>query len=290
MSNEVSTSPETLPAVAVKWLIKNSSSNAELAILSNVCRRWRGIASVTILEEIVVQQSMVSENANQKRSPPPFSSLLLPSMVSFLTLPWKESSQDDLGTHSEETYCVAWFHPDGIEFKQLPEDAADDSDGDHLYMGTKQYGPATGIYAGDHRATSGEEAFAPSGELSYAGSDVEGRNGKKGSTRRNHKTRSPAPQSAVSVSASAAAHPSQQQPRDWVSCVYQWNGYSEAIDVLRPFGYAPSFVRVRRFAAVFGCCQQRGIPCLNSCFPVIVAIAERRSVTLQPSSDLASGH
>ena len=37
-----------------------------------------------------------------------------------------------------------------------------------------------------------------------------------------------------------------------VSCVYQWNGYSAAIDVLRPFGYTQSLLtRIQQVSAVF---------------------------------------
>ena len=160
-------------------------------------------------------------------------------MVAYLTLSGQQRPPDNI--EKEETYCVAWFHPDGIEFKQLPEDPIDDSDDEDLYTGNIPYSPPTGIYAGDHRATSGEEAYAPSGEPSYAGCDTEGRNGP---TLRNHESRSPSPMVGLSTPSGVPAAAAQQQPRNWVSCAYQWNGYTEAIDVLRPFGYASSFVRV----------------------------------------------
>jgi len=39
-----------------------------------------------------------------------------------------------------------------------------------------------------------------------------------------------------------------------VSCVYQWNSYSNAIDVLKPFGYVPSLVQVRKRSVLFLIC------------------------------------
>lgn len=291
------------PYVAVRWIIRNVSSNVELATLSNVCRRWREIVSKTILEEIAVvvvvgeneednhshnnnddddesdlhaKKKATSSNVTHSRSH--LSSLLLPSTASLLARDAQDHHQEALmkvGTKEEihETYCVAWFHPDGIEFKQLPLDENDDDDNNNHNDGNVFGGRSavSGVYAGDHRVTSGEEAFAPSGELSYVGSDHGGAEGKGRNNgqhfRRNHhhQSRSPAPMSSsypqvgnsagwapqrqnnsnVPVPASTSSQQQQRsQSRDSVSCMYQWNGYSEVMDILQPFGYASSFVRV----------------------------------------------
>jgi hypothetical protein len=291
-ASDASASNNIPPSVAVRWMIRNTPSNVELAILSNVCRRWREIASKTIVEEVLGiggeeadphhNDDGSGNRARKKkandvaRTLSPLSSLLLPSSASFLARYSKH--QQKSASHSivakfdednhRETYCVAWFHPDGIEFKQVPLDPMDETEINDGNEGNDPGRPAGGVYAGDHRVTSGEEPFAPGGEFSYAGSDNgghEGRNGQQQSRRNHSRSRSPAPTMSSSnrVSANPGVAPRQlrqnlvpassssqhqqqlqQQSRDWVSCLYQWNGYSEMMDVLRPFGYASSFVRV----------------------------------------------
>lgn len=290
------------PNVAVRWMIQHTSSNVELATVSNVCRRWREIASKTILEELLLDTVSgavveVEEEDNNKNndesdvqtktkekntmarnntghSPSYLSSLLLPSTAALLASYTQYHQQqrapmkiDTKREETNETYCVAWFHPDGIEFKQLALDGNDNDENNTNHFGGR---PGTrGIYAGDHRVTSGEEAFAPSGELFYVGSDhgrEEGIGRHKGEQfRRNQSHRSPLPvphsssfpvvgtstigspqiqNSSTSMVPASNLLQQRQQSKDRVSCVYQWNGYTEVMDILRPFGYAPSFVRV----------------------------------------------
>lgn len=130
--------------------------------------------------------------------------LLVASMVRFLLCQQRSSD------NKVESYCLTWLHPDGIEFKQLPIDPMDDSDdSDEI------------IYARDHRGDS-PQPFAPSGQQSYAGSEEESK-----ASRRLIRSRSPAPLLG-----------------EHINCMYQWNGYKEASEVLRPFGYANDFIRV----------------------------------------------
>ena len=164
--------------------------------------------------------------------------LLVPSMVRYIL------SQKTSIDNKMEEYCICWFHPDGIEFMKLPLDASmDDSDDDDDQV---MY------YSGDnhrHLSRGGEnspQAFAPSGQQSYAGSEEEG--GKV------TKRRSKSPSTLVTaVGTSLRRNNNTNDPSArYVNCVYQWNGYKEAIEVLTPFGYSIDFVKVRLFVLVVG--------------------------------------
>jgi hypothetical protein len=136
-----------LPETAIQWLVSHASSNTELARLSNVCRKWRQIAIKTVLEQ--AQRSLDDDESSDQ----PSSLLLLPSMVRFLLC--QEKSVDN----QVESYCLSWFHPLGIEFKQLsidPLDDTDDSDEEDEIMWSR-----------NHRGPS-PQPFAPSGRQSYA--------------------------------------------------------------------------------------------------------------------------
>jgi hypothetical protein len=190
-----------IPDEAIRWLVRNAANNSQLAILSNTSRRFREIA---ISEVITQAQETLNTNGNEERD-----LLLLPSMVRFLLC---QSTDNSL-----ESFCIAWFHPEGMEIKQVALDAADDSDDDD-YM-----------YPRDQQELS-PEPFTPSGGTSYGGSEEEG---KIGSRRNMARSRSP-----------GAGLRRFETPDTHVNCMYQWNSFRDAMDVLRPFGYALQFVQV----------------------------------------------
>lgn len=147
-----------VPSVAVRWIVYNSTStNVELAAYSNISRAWREIV-VECLDEIIGDEPESSA----------FATLLLPSWIrhfcasrsnlaSFGQTHKHEETKDDI--EKKDTYCVAWFHPDGIRSKTLTP-------------------------------------------------------------------RNSSPKAAG------------------IRVLYQWDGYREAIDVLSPFGYSNSLIRV----------------------------------------------
>lgn len=197
-----------LPVIAIRWLIRNAENNAELATLSNVCRSWRDIAVEVVLEQ--AENSLKDSGINHDIS----TLLLLPSMITCLL----RSGEAD--TRIPEMFCIAWFDPSGLLTRAVPlsADYSDEEDNDD---------------DGDGLLSS--EPFAPQGGPSYAGSEEEG------SRRRRGRSRSPAPLlAAVGGGVRRVETPTKQQAR----CLYQWNGYREAIDVLRPFGYSQIFVQV----------------------------------------------
>lgn len=209
--------------MAIRHLIRSAETNWELACLSNVSRKWREIAVSVILEQ---GHDALKGSSKGHRL------LLLPSMVRYVLCQQKSTD------NNVESFCIAWFHPDGMEIKQLsldPADASDDeSDTEH----------PDSLWPGDHRLDHSPEPFAPSGGPSYAGSEEEG----KGSNRRNRlRSGSPTPLFA----AVGAGLKNLQAATEEVSCMHQWNGYKEAMDVLKPFEYARRFVEVSTFAASF---------------------------------------
>lgn len=188
-----------LPEPAIKWLAQHSSSNTELACLSNVCERWREIVAAALLE---VAAKPVDQDESSKF-------LLLPSLLRSLMRQELEDEQD------VETYCLSWLHPEGMLSQQLAVDPMDESDVD----------------IDDIKSLRGErpaspQHFAPSGHESYVGSEDEA----------TKKSRKQGP-------LLAKLRRNELSGSNLVYCLYQWNSYKEATDILRPFGYSPTFVR-----------------------------------------------
>jgi hypothetical protein len=199
-----------LPEVAIRHLVRSAGTNCELACLSNVSRKWREIAVSVILEQ---------GHDALKGSSDEYGLLLLPSMARYVLCQQKSTDND------VESFCIAWFHPDGMEIKQLSLDAADASDDE------SETEHADSMWPGDHRHDHSPEPFAPSG----------------GSNRRNRvRSGSPTPLFA----AVGDGLKKLQTATEHVSCMYQWNGYKEAMDILKPFGYARRFVEVSTFAVL----------------------------------------
>jgi hypothetical protein len=192
-----------LPEPAIRWLVENSASNEELARLSNVSKKWRSLAVDAIINQ--AKNSLNGEQESEKEL------LLLPSLVRCLMRQELLSDSRD-----NETYCLTWFHPDGIQSQLLPVDPTNDTDEEENEM----------MRAYREREDSTEH-FAPSGHESYVGSEEE-----KDSQR--FRTKSP---NAVAASALSKS-------QDYVHCMYQWNSYQEAHEILRPFGFSSRFIQV----------------------------------------------
>eukprot|EP00980_Cylindrotheca_fusiformis_P025338 scaffold13478_cov132-Cylindrotheca_fusiformis.AAC.31 len=196
-----------LPEPAIRWLVQNAASNEELARLSNVSKKWRSSTAAAILD-----QARKSLSGEQKQN----SLLLLPSFVSALLRQGKAGSRDN------ETFCLSWFHPAGIESRQLPLDPANDTDEEEDEM-----------MNGGQRGDSPEH-FAPSGHESYVGSEEE----------RTSPPRRRSSKSANDGAASAGSRSWVKTQEGYVHCMHQWNSYKEADEVLGPFGFSSQFVQV----------------------------------------------
>jgi hypothetical protein len=203
-----------VPDYCVHWLAVNASSNVELSTISNVCRKWRKIATDSILE--LARNSL---SLDEDSEPPNF--LLLPSMVRFVMSKGRKTNNEI------ETYCLAWFTPAGIRFKQLSIDPQDDSEDE------EEPGSAR-VQTGKGFDSESPRQFAPGGEHLYAGSEDE-------SKKKNHRRPSSRIQSLNSLNAKL-----QQSTGDnaFVNCLYQWDGLQSPEEVLGPFGYSSAFVEV----------------------------------------------
>ncbi|KAL3943563.1 MAG: hypothetical protein SGBAC_002380 [Bacillariaceae sp.] len=189
-----------LPEPAFRWLLQNAASNAELANISNVCRTWREKIS-----DEIVKQAENSERYKEQHI------LLLPSVLRCII----RDELTDKG--SAETFCLSWFHPYGIQTKQIPLDPAYDTEDDEDEM----------VYRA--RRIGSPNHFAPSGQASYVGSEEEGKPGDRKPNSR--------------MIASVGSRNNHRPKCEYVHCMYQWDSYKEAMEVLRPFGFASSFVQ-----------------------------------------------
>lgn len=154
-----------VPDAAIQWMAYNCPSDTELAILSNVSRRWRNVvgdAIISLVFEVApgpevdvadvdntldpkevdrATPSWTLANLSHVTKIPYLVSLLLPSMlieqirvanIGANTSAKLESKSHqskrrsgrtttDTGTHPflRENFCLAWFHPMGIQVANL---------------------------------------------------------------------------------------------------------------------------------------------------------------------------
>lgn len=203
-----------LPEPVFRWLLENAASNEELASISNVCRSWREHISNALWKQAEVEASGNGNLENKRQY------LLLPSILRCLI-------RGDLSNKGDaETFCLSWFHPYGIQTRQLPLDPSYDTDDDDEEDDRMAYKGSRRIGSPNH--------FAPSGQTSYVGSEEEGKPGdRKPSLRR--------------MTSMGSRH-SRKPKCEYVQCMYQWNSYREANEILRPFGFTSSFVEVSSLA------------------------------------------
>ena len=203
-----------VPEIAIRWIVECAASNLQLAYYSNVSRRWRSVAMEVVLDQ--GRKALDSEQEDHAND-----LLLLPSMVRFLLC--QQTSIDN----AAETFCIAWFAPEGMDIIQVSGegsgDSSDDIDEDEEIVARRQ------------RSVS-PEPFAPGGGQLYAGSEEER---KQYSRRQRVRSKSPMAFSTPAIRAIEAKN-------DTICCMKQWRGYRDAMEVLRPFGYARKFVDVSR--------------------------------------------
>ena len=122
MATMAGRSGTAVPSVALQWIVHNSiSSNAELSILSNVSRAWRNAVVECLVDDAVDDKPRLQTQFSCSR-------LLVPSWIRqfcesslkdpSLRQPTEERINED-EDEDRDTYCVAWFHPDGIQSKYV---------------------------------------------------------------------------------------------------------------------------------------------------------------------------
>ena len=236
--------------IVVEWILRCSSiSNVDFAHLSNVSQRWRQATKRAIFEQIT--------SPDDQNDFLPL--LLLPSMVRNIlstatTAKDRHETNDENNNNSnnseiQETFCAAWFHPDGIQ--ELP---------------ISLNGTLSILSASDddysHTTSKSTPAFSPHGEPIYDNSDKEedDNNTKGDGTRssrssrkqqiRQEQNRSKSPatlslsihRNAVFPNGTATTGSlSTDEPK--VPTCSEWRGYRTAMQVLSHFGYTASFVQ-----------------------------------------------
>jgi hypothetical protein len=209
------------PEQALRRIILYSAvSNVELAKVSNVSSVWR-----KVVQKVVLEQALQS-----KASPTDPPLLLLPSMVRHLVLIQgdQRSTSKAENLYFDETFCAAWFHPDGIQEKVF---VAEPQAQEHINSFLDEIRTNT---AQSPAHTSMSEPFAPSGEQTYEASDTES---KKRNNRNTARSKSPSASPFMKPSP-----PTKDTGKEYVSCAYEWRGLREPFQVLCNFGYTKSFV------------------------------------------------
>jgi hypothetical protein len=225
--------------IVAEWLLRYASlSNVDVAHLSNVSRRWRQASKRAIFEQTTKPSDRFG-----------ITLLLLPSMVRYIMSSAKdrvESDNNNVGV--TDTFCAAWFHPDGIQ--ELP---------------ISLNGSASIISASDddysHTTSKSINAFSPNGEPIYDASDKDDDdNNTKGDGTRSsrssrkqqirqvqNRSKSPATLSlsihrnvVLTNGTATTGSLSTDEPR--IATCNEWHGYRTAMEVLSHFGYQASFV------------------------------------------------
>lgn len=244
----------TVEKVVTRWMM-SSLSNVQLAILSNVSRVWRQAVVAIILEQSLTIREEEDVTIEGKRTP----LLLLPSMVHYMMR--RPNYHHEVGKHKRngvmkrqdydnETFCVAWFVPQGIQEQDLlvSIDDEENHDGDGYDYDDDEYGTensfmpgrtfqSNGVYFQDGAVDVLNQNFVScdqNNDVTLAPSNVKPALPQQQllSARNSQCSRTPSGVGSNSIA----------EWEDLVPTCYEWQGYSSAMEILHPFGYTPSFV------------------------------------------------
>jgi hypothetical protein len=228
--------------IIATWCLRYAAlSNVDLAHLSNLSKRWRKAAH----QAVIVQSS--SPNIGERL-------LLLPAMVRYAmkcggevndemrihdhaspSFPGSSHSHDSERNKFQErryeTFCAAWFDPDGIQ---------------ELRISLSNNGI---ISTTDEDLSQNASSISPQvfGEPIYEISDND--DGNKDDTRSSRSSRKQQirhPQRSTNVSKTNRSNggaSSSAIADDRIVTCYEWRGYKTAMDVLRHFDFKDSFVK-----------------------------------------------
>ena len=130
--------------VALSWFLHNNcTSNVQIAILSNVCRGWRQIATDAVASEALElannnnnndmsEQSSISTKSaatekGGRSKDSTLRTLLVTDMARGLVTRQKGLSEDN---DTDGSFCLAWFAPSGIQLTSVSLDDDDDDNDD----------------------------------------------------------------------------------------------------------------------------------------------------------------
>lgn len=135
-----------VPDRALVWLVQHGCySNRDLMCLSNVCQRWRDIV-LSVLFDMIQSSLLISDEVSQSlelwnECYHSLSQLLLPDMaLEILKRRLKSATHDrhPLCRMESENFCLAWFHPLGINIQAVDlSDNRDDDDASNKRKGAR---------------------------------------------------------------------------------------------------------------------------------------------------------
>lgn len=111
--------------IVIRWILVHGTSNVEIAVLSNVCRGW----SELVHDELIAQAFAETLHSSH-------SLLLVPSMLRFIIRHSERPGEAKLsrdGSERNETFCAAWFRPDGIQEKYVRLNVSKDEELLHIH-------------------------------------------------------------------------------------------------------------------------------------------------------------
>jgi hypothetical protein len=199
--------------IAIRWIILHSvTADVELARLSNVCRSWRRYIHNILLTASESSMQKLHQQQSQKSLYDLYTAskacqLLLPSMVRHLLRKQDNQESPEHKSTAPERFCAAWFPSEGIQAL---------------------------LFDPNSECSTPPEDF-------FLDSDMQA--GTPG-----HLTQGCNPLSSASKSPNAPSLASRnKKPAPGVVkpilCCPEWRGYRQPYDVLRPFGYAITFVK-----------------------------------------------
>ena len=242
-------------SIALKWILHNAcTSNVELATISNVCQQWRDVCIEAIATEAVsasaalathqetpsgvkdgdddddddaMEESSLSEPNNDISMT---RQLLISDMARELIVRQRQqqhqqhtkqelkvdtTAHDDdqspinNATDHQNNFCLAWFAPSGIQTTSVSLEEEDDDDDDSEDEDDLQF---NSIGANNN---TNNTAGGPTMQQQYQNNKMRG------------------------IKKMIVTTPGRS-----VACCTEWRGYRHATEVLFPFGYCASFVRV----------------------------------------------
>ena len=231
-----------LPRPAFRWILQNNiTSDAELAILSNVCRGWRAWLLEYVMDMMVVKGGGTNEVAPTSNSADdsPTRYLLLPSMMrAFETQP--QNKHQDISSAIKDHFCVAWFASEGIQQLPWSQLLREDVILEKMILEVQDTAACRDLTDSvlETNHSESEEKERPK-RLSAAAAAAT--------------TRQLEQQAAAAASQTTTFK--WQRKATGVVLSNEWRGYREPTQVLEPFGYATSFV-----ASIFSTLSQQRAP------------------------------
>jgi hypothetical protein len=188
-----------LPDVALRWTLEHAiSSDVETARLSNVCVDWRSVVKLHVLE--------CSTKLHNGSLP------LLPSMIACIRRTQSQNTaeiiQPDYESTVGETFCVAWFHPGGVQEVDVALNVKDD-----VYVDELDDAIPTNI-SSQSRTQLKRDIDAPS--------------------RRDEVEKPDCAQSRSTLDVA--------DPERYAICAVEWQGYRHPVPILQSFGYTKGFL------------------------------------------------